>query len=110
MTNLKLLRIWRGIEQNELADKAICAQSTISECESGKRNIRPKLAKKFAKALEVDLEMITQDLTLIPVPDRWGSIIKDPVIKNIIDILLGLNPRYLANLLNYLKKESAGTA
>ena len=95
-----MIRVWRKKKQEELADEARVSTTTVSKCENG-RPASPKLAQKFAKALDVDLEMLDQNITLIPVPERWSHIHKEPRVKTIIDSLLEMTSKELSNLFHW---------
>jgi DNA-binding XRE family transcriptional regulator len=56
--NLRLARIGAGLKQVELARAAKCAQPIISMIENGKLMPDPTLARRLAKALNVDANSI----------------------------------------------------
>lgn len=53
--HLKLLRIEKGMTQEDLAEKAEFSRSYFTEIETGKRNISLINLNKLARALEVSL-------------------------------------------------------
>lgn len=53
MQNLKLLRIQRGLTQEQLAEKADVNQATISKIEKGTANFTLDMIQKIAAALDV---------------------------------------------------------
>ncbi|PAU95389.1 hypothetical protein CK503_04120 [Aliifodinibius salipaludis] len=54
--NLKKIRKSRGYNQQEVADKMEMTQASISQFEKGKRVPTPSLIRKFANALDADVE------------------------------------------------------
>lgn len=57
---LRGARFREGISQKELAKKCRISQENISKMENGKRVIGEKLAKRFAKALDIDFIMLVK--------------------------------------------------
>lgn len=55
---LRGARYRMGISQKELAKRCGISQENISKMESGKRSIGEKVAKKLAKALRIDFELL----------------------------------------------------
>lgn len=54
MTNLKIMRIKKGLTQKELADKAVVEWHAISAYENGWRFPRPEILDRLAVALECE--------------------------------------------------------
>ena len=48
---IRQVRLERGLTQKQLAETVGIRQTVLSEYENGKRRITPKMAEKFAKAL-----------------------------------------------------------
>jgi DNA-binding XRE family transcriptional regulator len=55
---IKAVRKWRGMTQNELADKAGITQGHLSDIESRKRGLTPPVAAQAAEALNVPVDWI----------------------------------------------------
>lgn len=55
---LRGARYREGISQKELANRTGITQNNISKIENGKRVIGEKVAKKLAKALKIDFELL----------------------------------------------------
>lgn len=55
---LRGARYREGLSQKELAKKTGVSQENISKMENGQRPIGEKVAKKLAKALHIDLELL----------------------------------------------------
>ena len=60
---IKVYREWRGLQQNELAEKVGVAASYISNLESGKRKGDIFIYAKIARALDLDVD------ALVPLAD-----------------------------------------
>ncbi len=58
---LKAFREWRGLTQQQLADKAGTAKNYISQIETGRRQPGGKLLHKLARALEVPADLLLDD-------------------------------------------------
>ncbi len=56
---LRGARYREGLSQKELAKRTGVSQDNISKMENGKRSIGEKVAKKLAKALRIDFELLT---------------------------------------------------
>ena len=56
---LRGARYREGISQKELAKHTGVSQENISKMENGQRTIGKKVAKKLAKALRIDFELLT---------------------------------------------------
>lgn len=56
---LRGARYREGLSQKELSKRAGISQENISKMENGKRTIGEKVAKKLAKALRIDFELLT---------------------------------------------------
>jgi len=56
---LRGARYREGLSQKELAKRTGITQDNISKMENGKRPIGEKVAKKLAKALKIDFELLT---------------------------------------------------
>ena len=56
---LRGARTREGLSQKELARRTGISQDNISKMENGKRPIGEKVAKKLAKALRIDFELLT---------------------------------------------------
>lgn len=60
--NLKIARIKKGLNQNQLAKIANVSPATISKLECGKLNPRIDVIKRLAKALDVSVaELIDEE-------------------------------------------------
>ncbi len=57
---LRGARYREGISQKELAKRTGISQENISKMENGKRTIGEKVAKKLAKALHIDFELLME--------------------------------------------------
>lgn len=57
--NVKRWREWRGIKQDELAEKVGISQGTLSMYEN-REKLEPEIVKKIAKALDIPTEAITE--------------------------------------------------
>jgi DNA-binding XRE family transcriptional regulator len=57
---LRGARYREGISQKELAQRTGIAQDNISRMENGKRSIGEQVAKKLAKVLRIDFELLTE--------------------------------------------------
>jgi DNA-binding XRE family transcriptional regulator len=55
---LKVIRGWRGMTQQDLADKSGRAKQYISQLETGHRPLNRKVANALAPALGVDVETL----------------------------------------------------
>jgi DNA-binding XRE family transcriptional regulator len=55
-------RYREGISQKELSKRTGISQENISKMENGQRNIGEKVAKKLAKVLNIDYELLTCSL------------------------------------------------
>ena len=55
---IKAVRKWRGMTQNDLADRAGITQGHLSDIESRKRGLTPLVAAKAAEALHVPVDWI----------------------------------------------------
>ena len=62
--NLKMLRHWRNLSQDMLAERARCSQTTISHYEQEKGLISARIQEKLSKALDVPKSML-MELSLI---------------------------------------------
>lgn len=60
---LRGARYRENISQKELAKKSGISQENISRIENGKRPIGEKVAKKLAKPLKIDYELLLEDYT-----------------------------------------------
>jgi transcriptional regulator with XRE-family HTH domain len=58
LTWMKLARLYRGMSQSELAEKAGLKQAQVSRLESGTREPRLQTARKLAEALGVDVDLL----------------------------------------------------
>jgi ribosome-binding protein aMBF1 (putative translation factor) len=61
LSSIAAWRTYRGMTQAELAASLGCAQSWLSQLESGARHGRPKLRKALAKALDAPLWALDDD-------------------------------------------------
>jgi ribosome-binding protein aMBF1 (putative translation factor) len=57
---LRGARYREGISQKELAKRTSISQENISKMENGRRIIGEKVAKKLAKVLRIDFELLTE--------------------------------------------------
>ncbi len=57
--NIERWRKWRGMKQDVLAELVGISQASLSACEK-KSKIEPELLQKFAKALNIPVEAITE--------------------------------------------------
>jgi len=55
---LRGARYREGLSQKDLAKKSGVSQENISKIENGQRSIGEKVAKKLAKALKIDFELL----------------------------------------------------
>lgn len=55
---LKALRLWRGLSQVELAERAETSQGHVSDLEARRRKITADLAPRLAAALEVPVHWL----------------------------------------------------
>lgn len=101
--NLKVLRTWRKMSQFDLADASGCSHCTVSDCERGKRYIRPTLKKQFAEVLEVPERMIDGEITIIP--KAWDRLVSDPRMPILVDQLLARDSRDLSRMVHAVVKE-----
>lgn len=56
--NLRLLRVWRGLDQGQLSKKSGVDRSSISRLESGHNSPQAATLEKLAAALEVSEETL----------------------------------------------------
>lgn len=54
-SNIKFLRMMKGLSQQELADRVNVTKSMISQIERGTKNLTMELGEELAKALECDI-------------------------------------------------------
>jgi antitoxin component HigA of HigAB toxin-antitoxin module len=55
---LKAYRLWRNLNQVELAERAGTSQGHISDIENRRRNITPDLAPRLAAALDIPVHWL----------------------------------------------------
>ena len=104
VNNLKLMRIWKGMTQTELADKAGCSATTVSIHERNKRlmPIYPKLLSSFSKALGVDPKMITEEVVLLP--KSWSRLLTDARLSFLVEEILTWDAERVEKSIARLKK------
>lgn len=102
--NLRLLRIWRGMLQIDLADQVSCSRTTIADCENGNRMISLALKKKVAGALNVPERMIDEPITIIL--KDWGKLVSDPRMPVIVDYILTWDTKRLSRLVHQIAEET----
>ena len=56
--SLKLLRVYKGMPQWEMAKKMGVVNSLISEMEKGRRKISPSRIEKYSEILEISVDEI----------------------------------------------------
>lgn len=69
MSNIRAARIMRGMSQVELAREMGILPQALSQCESGKRSLGPKLLPLAAKVLDVSSAWLSGSPVSIPVVD-----------------------------------------
>lgn len=77
LKNLRLIRLYRQMEQWDLAKIVRCSSSIISDYELCKVAVNLTRATQIADALKVSVEMLTSELCLILVPQSWKNIYDD---------------------------------
>ena len=63
-TRLKSKRLWRGMTQQEIADKAGVNRAVVQQWEAGTHVPRADQAVKVAKIMDLDLEDLFHDFEL----------------------------------------------
>ena len=114
-SNLRLLRLFRGMSQTELATHAKCSLTTVCDIEKSRRVAKEKHIIAFAKALSVELSMLTGEITVIPVPEDWVDIYDDPRKRTIIQVINSYSSKKLTvtfheALESIEAKQTGGTA
>jgi transcriptional regulator with XRE-family HTH domain len=68
---LKEARIKKGLTQRDLSEKIGVPQSHISKIESGKVDVRASSLIEIARALDLELKLVSQ--SLLPAIEAWGG-------------------------------------
>ena len=96
--NIRLIRIWRCLTQLELADAAGCSQTAVCRCESGDRQLSPRLRAAFARVLEVPPRMLDEPVTIIFKP--WERLVTDPRLPILVEELLSYDSKHVSRLVH----------
>ena len=87
---LELQRRQRGMHQYELADEVGIAQATVSNYETGKRDVPTGLLESIASVLRVSVAEL--------LPDEVALIVREPDLQAAVRILAGSPDRIEAIL------------
>ena len=96
--NLRLLREWRNLTQEALADTAICSQTSISVYEKGCRPIPLELQESFAETLKVPVRMICEPVTVIL--RSWERLVLDPRMPILVEEILSWDSKRLSRMVH----------
>ena len=91
--NLRMLRHWRNLSQDMLAEKARCSQTTISHYEQEKGLISARIQEKLSKALDVPKSMLMDPVAVVP--SRWKRLVTDMQLRVLVEHLLKYNSKDL---------------
>lgn len=100
--NIKLLRIWRDLTQDELAKSIGCSQYKVSVYENGLSPLNSVLREAFAAALDVPGIMLDGEITIIP--KSWGKLVEDPRMPILVEELLSYDSKRLSRLVHSISE------
>ena len=89
---LRLLRLYCGFSQAEMANQLSTTQSLVSDVEGGRKNVTMDLLEAYSKATDIrmsDLLFFAEEIEGQPMPRRGQLIVAEGVLK----ILEKLKPR-----------------
>ena len=81
---LRLLRLYCGFSQTEMATKLGVAQSMVSEVEGGRKNVTMDLLEAYSEAVGVRMSQLlffAEEIEGQPIARRGQLIVADKVIK-----------------------------
>lgn len=108
MSNLKIIRILSGLTRVDMADKAGCSASKVADIEQGRRKPRPGVMATFAESLGVDENILSEDISIIPVPKSWKDVYTDFRKRVLIDEINALSPKDLSSRFHYVYEKMVG--
>lgn len=81
---LRLLRLYCGYSQAEIADRLSVTQSLISDIESGRKNVTMDLLQSYSEAVGVRMSQLlffAEEIEGQPIARRGQLIVADKVLK-----------------------------
>ena len=93
---LRLLRLYLGLSQKEIASELELSQSMISELESGTKSVSMEVLEKYSTNLNIRMSQLlffAEELEGEPVKTKGKLIIANRVLK----LLDKLSPREISN-------------
>lgn len=81
---LRLLRLYCGFSQVEMAKRLSVTQSTISDVESGRKNVTMDLLEAYSQAVGVRMSQLlffAEEIEGQPIAKRGRLIVADKVLK-----------------------------
>lgn len=81
---LRLLRLYCGLSQVELANELGVTQSLVSDIEASRKNVSIDLIEKYSKALNIRMSQLlffAEEIEGIPIKNKGKLIIADKVLK-----------------------------
>lgn len=81
---LRLLRLYCGFSQTEMARRLLITQSLISDVEGGRKNVTMDLLEAYSKATGLrmsDLLFFAEEIEGQPMPRRGQLIVAEGVLK-----------------------------
>ena len=100
MNRLKELREAKGLTQKEFGRIMNASQNTVSQWESGKRDIDTTRLKQFALFFNVSTDFILNSPTPVEID---GTLIYDPLIDAAQKALQSLSKDQLREIVNYIE-------
>ncbi|WP_202034311.1 helix-turn-helix domain-containing protein [Rhizobium rhizogenes] len=93
---LRLLRLYLGLSQKELATELEISQSMVSEVESGTKAVSMELLERYSEKFDVRMSQLlffAEELDGQPIPKR-GKLI---VATGVLSLLEKLSPREVSH-------------
>lgn len=81
---LRLLRLYCGFSQVEMAGRLAVAQSLVSQVEAGRKSVTMDLLKAYSEATGVRMSQLlffAEEIEGVPIARRGQLIVADKVIK-----------------------------
>ena len=81
---LRLLRLYCGYSQSEMAERLSVVQSTISEVERGQKSVSMDLLESYSRAVRVPMSQLlffAEEIDGQPIARRGRLIIADKILQ-----------------------------
>lgn len=97
-----------GLSQEELARKLGCTQASLSNYELGKRRLYLADLQRIGQLLGKPVTYFLEDPEEKPANPNYEQLLKEPVVKDIVEALRDLKPAQRKSVLDYILWQRSG--